>query len=448
MGTSNDDPGSDPELVRRTLAGDAGAFTVLVERHQGLVFGVALSSARDVALAEDAAQDAFVEAWRELPRLRDPSRVGSWIAGIARNLARGVSRTSSRRRALREADPSAAAPASTAAAPSPLESVLAQETRGLLHEALTEIPAAYREVLVLFYVQGQSVGEVAGGLRISEELVKQRLLRGRRALRASMESRVERALEALRPGKAFTVSVVAAVSAAAATRAAAAGSAVSAGKVFMGLSATKVAFLGGAIVVASGVGWFAWHRRAMGDAPAPATHAATTSSGGATAASIIPKATSGERRHVSAHRVDDRAARDRMIGALRQAQVRRAAAVPTLVAPPSRPSPGASDDGEDLDKQYVREAVQAILPLITDCYETALVQQPKLAGRLIVDFTIEGDPDVGGLVTESAINRDSDIGDAGFRECVQETMYAIQIDPPSQGGVVRVTYPFEFRPGD
>jgi RNA polymerase sigma factor (sigma-70 family) len=425
----------DRELVRRTLAGDAGAFTALVEKHQRLVFGVALSSARDAAIAEDVAQEAFVEAWRDLGRLRDPSRVGSWIAGIARNLARGISRTSRRRRAIDDAKDDAA----PAAAPTPLDQVIEAESHGLVREALTEIPAAYREVLVLFYVHGQSIEEVAGALGVREDLVKQRLVRGRKALRATMEARVERALSAMRPSKAFTATVIAAISTAATREAAAAGAA---GKLFMGVSKVKLVFVGAAVVVASGVGYVAWRERATAGSSIPPATASAVASGppgrtpaptsAAPVASIVPK-------HPVARRFDNPAARERL---LQQVQHRRTAA-----RPPSPAFGGAAGDApdEDLDKEYVRDAVHAIEPLLTECYTAALDRDPSLAGRIEVQFTIEGDPDIGGLVTESAIDPTSEIKDPAFRECVQETMFAIEIDPPRDGGKVGVTYPFEFR---
>jgi DNA-directed RNA polymerase specialized sigma24 family protein len=65
---------SDADLVRRSVAGESLAFAQLVEKHQRLVFGVALSNARNGVEAEDLAQEAFVKAWRDLRRLRDPKR--------------------------------------------------------------------------------------------------------------------------------------------------------------------------------------------------------------------------------------------------------------------------------------------------------------------------------------------------------------------------------------
>src|SRR5678816_1278196 len=84
----------DAELVARCRnARDSEAFGALVERHKDLVFGVGLAHAGDPALAEDVAQEAFVTAWRDMTGLREPERVGSWVAGIARNLAKSAHRT-------------------------------------------------------------------------------------------------------------------------------------------------------------------------------------------------------------------------------------------------------------------------------------------------------------------------------------------------------------------
>jgi len=66
---------------------------------------------------------------------------------------------------------------------------------------------------------------------------------------------------------------------------------------------------------------------------------------------------------------------------------------------------------------------------------------------VVADFTIEGEPEVGGVVGESAIQK-TGIHDPAVLECIQETMYALEIDPPAGGGVVHVTYPFKFAASD
>jgi RNA polymerase sigma factor (sigma-70 family) len=428
---------SDHELVRRSLAGEQRAFAQLVEKHQRLVYGVALSGAHDVAQAEDVAQEAFVEAWRDLPRLRDPSRVGSWIAGIARNLARTWARHTARRRQRETA--AIAAPAE--AVPTPHDRVVEGETQSLVRDALEDMPDAYREVLVLYYVHGRSVADVATGLGISEDLVKQRLSRGRRALRASLETRVEDALTQLGPSKGFTTLVMATVSTLGAREAAAATTAGTAGKVWLGMKATNVAMIGTALVVAGGVGFYGLSSGASDPKPSidQPTPVATTSD----------RPRDQRQTSVNIRKLPSKEAREQLLQTIRSARQQAAqsprGARPTSSAP-ANPAPATiNNDSPDADKEYVRSAVKGLLPLLVDCYKTALEDEPTLGGRLVVNFTIEGEADVGGLVTESAIDADqSEIKNAEMNRCVQETMFALEIDPPTSGSV-QVTYPFEFR---
>ncbi|MCX5741001.1 MAG: AgmX/PglI C-terminal domain-containing protein [Proteobacteria bacterium] len=130
-----------------------------------------------------------------------------------------------------------------------------------------------------------------------------------------------------------------------------------------------------------------------------------------------------------------------LIAAIREATARRTRAVTgsgDATPPPSLPR------GE-LDKQFIQASVREIAPLLAACYEDGLARDPTMAGSIVVNFTIEGEADVGGVIGESAIDPDrSDLVDPAVRECIQETMYAIKIAPPPEGGVVKVTYPFKF----
>jgi RNA polymerase sigma-70 factor (ECF subfamily) len=89
---------SDEALVAGLAAGDRDAALVLVRRFQARVFGLALSITRDRSTAEDAAQEAFVKAWRYAASY-DPRRgpVAAWILTIARNAALDQARARSRR---------------------------------------------------------------------------------------------------------------------------------------------------------------------------------------------------------------------------------------------------------------------------------------------------------------------------------------------------------------
>ena len=89
------------DYVRRGASAPAlqtDGLTIPHERYQGVVSAVSYSRTGDRALSEDIAQDTFIAAWRQLGQLREPSRLRSWLCGIARNLARKA-----RRRTAREA---------------------------------------------------------------------------------------------------------------------------------------------------------------------------------------------------------------------------------------------------------------------------------------------------------------------------------------------------------
>lgn len=211
---------SDTELVRAAAGGDSQAFGEIVSRYQSLVCAIAYSGTGDLALSEELAQETFVSAWKALSGLREPGRLKAWLAGIARNLVKAARRTRARTRTqpLEEA---------TATAPSPLQQVLAEEQQALVWRALETIPETYREPLVLFYREEQSVERVAEALDLGVGAVKQRLSRGRAMLRDQVAALVESALTRTRPGRAFTLAVLA-VLPAAAPQAAAAGAAVAA----------------------------------------------------------------------------------------------------------------------------------------------------------------------------------------------------------------------------
>ena len=413
---------SDVELVERSRRRDPDAFGELVARHQQLVFGVALARCRDPALAEDLAQEAFVTAWRDLDRLRDGNRIGSWVAGIARNLAASAERTRVRREGVPIEPPDAV--------PSPEDHAVDREDRELLQRALAEIPETHREALVLYYLQGESVAEIAAVLGITEDLVKQRLSRARRALRETVAERVESVLARARPKPTFGALVIAGLSTARVRKAAA-------GKVIASMTAKKIALVVAVLAVAGGAArWF------VKRTPPRSTSAIATPTGSASRATRL-----------------DKPARDALVAAIRDARSKRMAGLGGAASSTSSSSssssstgtrssaPALPDEDGDLDKAYIRSAMQELIPLLVECYNDGLTRDPKLAGSVVVDFTVEGEPGVGGVIGDSAIDpKESDLPDPAVRECIQETMYALEIDPPKNGGTVRVHYPFTFHP--
>jgi hypothetical protein len=101
-----------------------------------------------------------------------------------------------------------------------------------------------------------------------------------------------------------------------------------------------------------------------------------------------------------------------------------------------------------LDPEYIRSAIsEQLLPVAIECYESALADDPKLAGKIVTEFTIVGAEEVGGIVEEASIRDDESTLDSEFvRECMRESLMAVTFEPPADGGQVQVTYPFEFAP--
>jgi len=89
---------SDAELVAEVLRGEVGPFEVLVERYQRAVMGSALAVLGDFHAAQDAAQDAFIAAYRKLGTLRDGARFAPWLMRLARRRAAELSRQQAKRR--------------------------------------------------------------------------------------------------------------------------------------------------------------------------------------------------------------------------------------------------------------------------------------------------------------------------------------------------------------
>ncbi len=201
---------NDAELVHESLAGNRDAFGQIVARYQSLVCSLAFSATGSLSQSEDLAQETFVTAWRQLRDLREPEKLRSWLCRIARNLTYDVLRQQGREPSHR-AEPLDEISESPAPEPLPTDQTISNEEQAILWRSLEKIPEIYREPLVLFYREQQSIEAVAQNLELSEDAVKQRLSRGRKMLHEQVLAFVEGALEKTAPGKHFTLGVVAAL---------------------------------------------------------------------------------------------------------------------------------------------------------------------------------------------------------------------------------------------
>lgn len=163
----------DGDLVRRARAGDAAAFRMLVERHWAAARARAARLCARPDDVDDVVQEAFLQAFVALDRLRDPDRFGAWLAGIVRN----VQRTAARRAPeLLLADwPEALHPAAAHGLPSADDLDRAEALRA----AVAGLPDGQRRAVQLYYYADQPAGQIAG----SPGAAKASLHKARRRLR-------------------------------------------------------------------------------------------------------------------------------------------------------------------------------------------------------------------------------------------------------------------------
>jgi len=217
---------SDEQLWQASRRGDRDAFGRIVERYQSLICALAYSRTGDLAGSQDLAQETFVTAWRQIGDLREPSKLRGWLCGIVRNLAASRARRELRRGGEPAALDVVPDPAATDADPE--AQAVSREEEALLWRTLEALPDTYREPLVLFYREEQSVSDVAMKLDLSEDAVRQRLSRGRALLRDEMTAVVQSALSRSRPNAAFTTMVLTAIAVGSTTSAKAAAAVIAA----------------------------------------------------------------------------------------------------------------------------------------------------------------------------------------------------------------------------
>jgi RNA polymerase sigma factor (sigma-70 family) len=201
---------SDSDLVTQSLAGNREAFGWIVARYRSLLCSLAYSATGSLSQSEDLAQETLVTAWKQLADLREPEKLRSWLCRISRNLTYDALHRQGRE-PIHKAEPLEEFQESPATEPLPSDWTISREEEAILWRSLERIPESYREPLVLYYREHQSVEKVAAALDLSEDAVKQRLSRGRKLLHEQVLAFVEGALERTSPGKAFTIVVLTAL---------------------------------------------------------------------------------------------------------------------------------------------------------------------------------------------------------------------------------------------
>lgn len=238
--------------------GDQAAYGRIVAGCQGTVSSIALAIVRDLPASEDIAQDAFLKAWQDLGRLRNPASFLPWLRQITRNLARDHLRRQGLRVApgvdvegllAQLADPQ----------PGPADRLAEAEEHAVAAGVIDALPEESREVLLLYYREGQSSRQVAALLGLQDAAVRKRLSRARERVREELLQRLGEFARRTAPGTAFTAAVAAMLAVASPPAAAATALGLGALGTAKGAAKLGAGALGGAAVGLAGGLWGVWY---------------------------------------------------------------------------------------------------------------------------------------------------------------------------------------------
>lgn len=175
-------PNNEYELIARAKQGDMCAFEALYHLHKTPIFRTALAISGDRHLAEEILQEVFLRAHKNIHRMHDDRSLAPWLYRVTVNLTYDITTRRNRGQTLLKklAD----------WLPSPLKSpeyvMETQELQMLVLQAINQLEIKQRTVLVLFYLQGFSMGEIAGITEVPVGTVKSRLHYARQNLRKTV----------------------------------------------------------------------------------------------------------------------------------------------------------------------------------------------------------------------------------------------------------------------
>jgi RNA polymerase sigma-70 factor (ECF subfamily) len=165
---------SQEQLVEQARRGCVDSFGLLYEQYYNSIVALTYSSLGELDLAEDAAQETFAIACRDLMRLRESSKFGSWLAGICRNVSKQMKKKESKVVELRDRS-------------NVMNTTQTNEVGEAIKDALRLLRPKYREPIVLRYYDNLSYQQISNILGISQVAVNGRIIRAKRKIAKYLE---------------------------------------------------------------------------------------------------------------------------------------------------------------------------------------------------------------------------------------------------------------------
>jgi RNA polymerase sigma factor (sigma-70 family) len=186
----------DADLVAATRRGDRAAYAALYERHRSMLAALFWRALGDASLAEDAVQEAALRGMLGIDTLRRPETFGSWLGGIGLNVCREwLRRRPPEVRSWEALAGGRYIAEPTAAEADPIDQAVELDVAGRVRAAVEGLPGGQRAAVVLYYLEGLTLAEVAAQLGIPAGAVKARLHKARAHLRRDLRDLREEEVE-------------------------------------------------------------------------------------------------------------------------------------------------------------------------------------------------------------------------------------------------------------
>jgi len=167
---------SDEALVERTQAGEVEAFSELARRHEQTVYNLALRFMRNHSLAEDMAQEAFLNAFRKIRKFRGDARFSTWLYRIVCNTCLSELQKRKRRGEL-------SATMEVGLPETPDRAAIHADEAELIRRCVAQLPKRYAQAITLYYLKDCSYDEAAEIMEVPQGTLKTWMHRARRHLR-------------------------------------------------------------------------------------------------------------------------------------------------------------------------------------------------------------------------------------------------------------------------
>jgi len=186
---------TDKELVKRVQKGDLAAFDMLFAKYQVKVLNLVARYVRDQEEVKDVTQDAFIKAYRALPKFRGDSAFYTWLYRIAVNTAKNYLVARSRRPPSSDVDLADAEYYSGSDqlkdVSSPENQLFRDELEAVINQAIVELPEDLRTAVTLREYEGLSYEDIAAVMDCPVGTIRSRIFRGRESIDARVLELIE-----------------------------------------------------------------------------------------------------------------------------------------------------------------------------------------------------------------------------------------------------------------